>query len=164
MASELSRLIEDELQKVDSTSRQDEHQRRLTSLRVKASAGRYGAAGQPSMTELKQGLTSCLSQTPKAEPSNSSFAAPVLTKQRVVATVCIAVAVFALAYAVLHTNHATLAQSSGADLQQLQALQAGHLAPVVNAASRCSYRFCAAHTAAIHFPSTSTWSQPCRDS
>ena len=85
-------------------------------------------AKQPFVTEFRQNLTRRrLTQTPKAESSSSSSAAPVLTKQRVVATVCIAVAVFALAYAVLHTNHATLAQSSGTHLQQLQALEAGHL-------------------------------------
>lgn len=36
MASELSSLIEKELERVDSSARTEEHQRRLKSLRVKA--------------------------------------------------------------------------------------------------------------------------------
>lgn len=41
MASELSKLIENELEKVEGANRKDEHQKRLSSLRIKVSlAGR----------------------------------------------------------------------------------------------------------------------------
>ena len=41
MASELSKLIEDELEKVEGANRKDEHQRRLSSLRIKVSGIPY---------------------------------------------------------------------------------------------------------------------------
>ena len=40
MASELSKLIEDELDKVEGANRKDEQQKRLSSLRIKVSASR----------------------------------------------------------------------------------------------------------------------------